>query len=389
MQQMSRRSQHFTDSVIRRMTRISLSCGAINLAQGFPDFAPPKAMTDRLAELSPIGPHQYPITMGAPNFRQALARKCGRFMGRTLDPETDMVVTIGSTEAMVDTLFALTNPGDKVVMFSPYFENYRAQTLMVDCEPVFVPLVPPTFQFDPERLEDAFRQHPKAILICNPSNPSGKVFTYDELHLIADLCIRYDVYCIMDEVYEHIVYDGHKHTYMNSLPGMWERTVSCSSLSKTYSVTGWRLGYAIAPQPIMDRIKQYHDFNTVGAAAPLMEAAVVGLDFPDSYYKEFAAHYAHMKELFTGGMRSLGIPFTEPEGTYFVLADIAPYMKKGQSDVDFCLEMAEKVGVACVPGSSFFQEDVNHIVRLHFAKKDETLTAALDRLSNLKKLANA
>ena len=389
MQQMSRRSQHFTDSVIRRMTRISLSCGAINLAQGFPDFAPPKAMTDRLAELSPIGPHQYPITMGAPNFRQALARKCGRFMGRTLDPETDMVVTIGSTEAMVDTLFALTNPGDKVVMFSPYFENYRAQTLMVDCEPVFVPLVPPTFQFDPERLEDAFRQHPKAILICNPSNPSGKVFTYDELHLIADLCIRYDVYCIMDEVYEHIVYEGHTHTYMNSLPGMWERTVSCSSLSKTYSVTGWRLGYAIAPQPIMDRIKQYHDFNTVGAAAPLMEAAVVGLDFPDSYYKEFAAHYAHMKELFTGGMRSLGIPFTEPEGTYFVLADIAPYMKKGQSDVDFCLEMAQKVGVACVPGSSFFQEDVNHIVRLHFAKKDETLTAALDRLSNLKKLANA
>ena len=389
MQQMSRRSQHFTDSVIRRMTRVSLSCGAINLAQGFPDFAPPKAMTDRLAELSPIGPHQYPITMGAPNFRQALARKCGRFMGRTLDPETDIVVTIGSTEAMVDTHFALTNPGDKVVMFSPYFENYRAQTLMVDCEPVFVPLVPPTFQFDPERLEDAFRQHPKAILICNPSNPSGKVFTYDELRLIAELCIRYDVYCIMDEVYEHIVYEGHTHTYMNSLPWMWERTVSCSSLSKTYSVTGWRLGYAIAPQPIMDRIKQYHDFNTVGAAAPLMEAAVVGLDFPDSYYADFAAHYAHMKELFTGGMRSLGIPFTDPEGTYFVLADIAPYMKKGQSDVDFCLEMAQKVGVACVPGSSFFQENVNHIVRLHFAKKDETLTAALDRLSNLKKLANA
>ncbi len=387
MQPLSRRSQHFTDSVIRRMTRVSLSCGAINLAQGFPDFDPPKAMTDRLAELSPIGPHQYPITMGAPNFRQALARKCGRFMGRTLDPETEMVVTIGSTEAMVDTLFALTNPGDKIVMFSPYFENYRAQTLMADCEPVFVPLVPPTFRFDPERLEDAFRQHPKAILICNPSNPSGKVFTLDELKLIAELCIRYDVYCIMDEVYEHIVYEGHKHIYMNSLPRMWERTVSCSSLSKTYSVTGWRLGYAIAPQPIMDRIKQYHDFNTVGAPAPLMEAAVVGLDFPDSYYADFAAHYAHMKQLFTGGMRALGIPFTDPEGTYFVLADIAPYMKKGQSDVDFCLEMAQKVGVACVPGSSFFQEDVNHIVRLHFAKKDETLNAALDRLSALKSLA--
>ena len=386
MQEMSRRNQHFTDSVIRRMTRVSLACGAINLAQGFPDFDPPKALTDRLEEISHIGPHQYPITMGAPNFRQAACRKCGRFMGRELDPETEIVVTIGSTEAMVDTIFALTNPGDKIVMFSPYFENYRAQAIMADCEPVFVPLIPPTFHFDPEALEDAFRQHPKAILICNPSNPSGKVFTLEELTLIADLCKKYDVYAIMDEVYEHIVYEGHKHIYMNSLPGMWERTVSCSSLSKTYSITGWRLGYAIAPKPIMDRIKQYHDFNTVGAPAPLMEAAVVGLDMPDSYYEEFGAHYAHMKALFTGGMKDLNIPFTDPEGTYFVLADIAPYMKKGQSDVDFCLEMAEKVGVACVPGSSFFDEDVNHIVRLHFAKKDETLTAALDRLAHLKQI---
>lgn len=381
---MSRKNKNFTDSVIRRMTRISLDCGAINLAQGFPDFDPPKAMTDRLAEVSKIGPHQYPITMGAPNFRQALCRKCGRFMGRTLDPDTEVVVTIGSTEAMVDTIFALTNPGDKIIIFSPYFENYRAQAIMADCEPIFVPLVPPQFNFDPEVLEDAFRQHPKAILICNPSNPSGKVFTYDELKLIADLCIKYDVYAIMDEVYEHIIFEGHKQVYMNSLPGMWERTVSCSSLSKTYSVTGWRLGYAIAPKHIMDRIKQYHDFNTVGAASPLMEAAVVGLDMPDSYYKEFGEHYAHMKELFTGGMKSLGIPFTDPQGTYFVLADISPYMKKGQSDVDFCVEMAQKVGVACVPGSSFFEENVNHIVRLHFAKKDETLNAALERLSKLK-----
>lgn len=383
---MSRKNKNFTDSVIRRMTRISLDCGAINLAQGFPDFDPPKAMTDRLAEVSKIGPHQYPITMGAPNFRQALCRKCGRFMGRTLDPDTEVVVTIGSTEAMVDTIFALTNPGDKIIIFSPYFENYRAQAIMADCEPIFVPLVPPQFNFDPEVLEDAFRQHPKAILICNPSNPSGKVFTYDELKLIADLCIKYDVYAIMDEVYEHIIFEGHKQVYMNSLPGMWERTVSCSSLSKTYSVTGWRLGYAIAPKHIMDRIKQYHDFNTVGAASPLMEAAVVGLDMPDSYYKEFGEHYAHMKELFTGGMKSLGIPFTDPQGTYFVLADISPYMKKGQSDVDFCVEMAQKVGVACVPGSSFFEENVNHIVRLHFAKKDETLNAALERLSKLKSI---
>jgi aminotransferase len=382
---MSRKNQYFTDSVIRRMTRISLDCGAINLAQGFPDFDPPKAMLDRLNEVSYQGPHQYPITMGAPNFRAALARKCGRFMGRELDPNTDMVVTIGSTEAMVDTIFALTNPGDKIAMFSPYFENYRAQTIMAQCEPVFIPLAPPSFNFDPNVLEDAFKQGIKAILICNPSNPSGKVFTYDELKMIADLCIKYDVYAIMDEVYEHIVYEGHKHIYMNSLPGMWERTVSCSSLSKTYSITGWRLGYAIAPKHIMDRIKQYHDFNTVGCASPLMEAAVVGLDMPDSYYEEFGAHYAHMKKLFTEGLDRIGIPYTDPQGAYFVLADISPYLKKGQSDVEFCEELARKVGVGAVPGSSFFSEpDVNNIVRLHFAKLDSTLNEALDRLSHIK-----
>ena len=384
MQEMSRKNQHFTDSVIRRMTRISLDCGAINLAQGFPDFDPPKAMLDRLNEVSYQGPHQYPITMGAPNFREALARKCGRFMGRTLDPNTEMVVTIGSTEAMVDTIFALTNPGDKIAMFSPYFENYRAQAIMAQCEPIFIPLVPPTFNFDANVLEDAFKQGIKAILICNPSNPSGKVFTYDELKLIADLCIKYDVYAIMDEVYEHIIYEGHKHTYMNSLPGMWERTVSCSSLSKTYSITGWRLGYAIAPKNIMDRIKQYHDFNTVGCASPLMEAAVVGLNMPDSYYEEFGAHYAHMKKLFTEGLDRIGIPYTDPQGAYFVLADISPYLKKGQTDVEFCEELARKVGVGAVPGSSFFSEkDVNNIIRLHFAKLDTTLYEALDRLSHI------
>ena len=386
MKEMNRKNQHFTDSVIRRMTRIALDVGAINLAQGFPDFDPPKAITDRLAEISTIGPHQYPITMGAPNFRQALARKCERFMGRKIDPNTEMVVTIGSTEAMVDTIFALTNPGDKVVLFSPYFENYHAQIIMADCEPIYVPLVPPAFNFDPAVLEDAFKQNPKAILICNPSNPSGKVFTEAELKFIADLCIKYDVYAIMDEVYEHIVYPGHKHTYMNSIPGMWERTVSCSSLSKTYSITGWRLGYAIAPQHIMDRIKQYHDFNTVGASSPLMEAAVVGLEMPDSYYKEFGDHYAHMKKLFTEGLDRIGIPYTDPQGAYFVLANIGPFMKPGQSDVAFCEEMAAKVGVACVPGSSFFKENVGNIVRVHFAKKDETLYEALNRLENLKKI---
>ena len=384
MQEMSRRNRLFTDSVIRKMTRVAIANNAINLAQGFPDFDPPKALTDRLEEISQLGPHQYPITMGAPNFRQALAEKCGRYMNRTIDPDTETVVTIGSTEAMVDTIFALTNPGDRIVMFSPYFENYRAQAIMADCEPVFIPLVPPEYNFDAQLLEDEFKKGAKAILICNPSNPSGKVFSYDELKLIADLCIKYDVYAIMDEVYEHIVYPGYKHTYMNTIPGMWERTVSCSSLSKTYSITGWRLGYAIAPKHIMDRIKQYHDFNTVGAPSPLMEAAVVGLKMPDSYYEEFGAHYLHMKQLFTEGLKNIGIPFSDPQGTYFVLADIAPYMKPGQKDADFCIELTEKVGVACVPGSSFFNEGVNNIVRLHFAKKDETLIEALNRLSDIK-----
>lgn len=384
MQEMSRKCQHFTDSVIRRMTRIAIANGAINLAQGFPDFDPPKELMDRLEEVSHQGPHQYPITMGAPNFRRALSKKCAHWMGRAPDPETEMVITIGSTEAMVDTLFALTNPGDKVILFSPYFENYRAQALFAGCEPVFVPLIPPTFHYDANVLEDAFRKGAKAILICNPSNPSGRVFTRAELEEIAALAIKYDTYVIMDEVYEHIVYAPNVHTYMSTLPGMWERTVSCSSLSKTYSITGWRLGYAIAAKPIMDRIKQYHDFNAVGAPSPLMEAAVVGLEMPDSYYEAFGAHYAHMKKIFTEGMREIGIPFTDPEGTYFVLADIAPFLKKGQSDVDFCEQLARRVGVGAVPGSSFFNEPVNNIVRLHFAKRDETLYDALERLSHIK-----
>jgi len=384
MKPMNKKCEQFTDSVIRRMTRIAIANNAINLAQGFPDFDPPKALTDRLIEVAVSGPHQYPITMGAPNFRRAVAAKFKHFSGLDIDPETNIVITIGSTEAMVDTLFALTNPGDKVAMFSPYFENYSAQTLFADCEPVFIPLIPPTFRFDANVLEDTFKKGIKAIIICNPSNPSGRVFTYEELKLIAELCIKYDVYAITDEVYEHIVYDGRKHISLATLPGMWERTVTCNSLSKTYSITGWRLGYAIAPKAIMDKIKQFHDFNAVGAASPLMEAALVGLEMPDSYYEEFTAHYAHMKEIFTGGMKELGIPFTDPEGTYFVLADIGPYLKKGQTDVEFCEEMTKKVGVAAVPGSSFFREDINNIVRLHFAKKDETLYAALDRLADLK-----
>ena len=381
MRPLSDRTAGFTDSIIRRMTRISNRHGAINLSQGFPDFDPPRELTDRLAEIAPHGPHQYAITWGAQNFREALARKQSRWTGLPIDPDQNIVVTCGSTEAMMAAMMTVVNPGDKVVIFSPFYENYTADTILTGAEPIYVPLVPPTFDFDPHLLEDAFRQGAKALVLCNPSNPTGKVFSQKELQVIADIVIRHDGYVITDEVYEHIVYAPHRHVYISSLPGMWERTISCSSLSKTYSITGWRLGYVIAPERIIDRVKKVHDFLTVGAAAPLMEAATVGLCFPDSYYDELHNHYTHMRDLFCNGLREFGLRFTEPQGAYYVLLDVSEYGVR--DDLRFCEWLAEHVGVGAVPGSCFFREDVRHLIRFHFAKKDETLTAALDRLSEL------
>ncbi len=381
MRPLSDRTAGFTDSIIRRMTRISNSHGAINLSQGFPDFDPPRELTDRLAQIAPHGPHQYAITWGAQNFREALARKQSRWTGLPIDPDQNIVVTCGSTEAMMAAMMTVVNPGDKVVIFSPFYENYTADIILTGAEPIYVPLVPPVFGFDPNLLEDAFRQGAKALVLCNPSNPTGKVFSREELEVIADIVIRHDGYVITDEVYEHIVYEPHHHVYISSLPGMWERTISCSSLSKTYSITGWRLGYVIASERIIDRVKKVHDFLTVGAAAPLMEAATVGLCFPDSYYDELRDHYTHMRDLFCGGLRELGLPFTEPQGAYYVLLDVSEYGVR--DDLRFCEWLAEHVGVGAVPGSCFFREDVRHLIRFHFAKKDETLTAALDRLSEL------
>ena len=382
MPELAERTNGFTDSVIRRMTRVANKYGAINLSQGFPDFDPPVEIVKRLQDISLIGPHQYPITWGAKNFRDALAKKQERFMGRTIDPEQEILVTCGSTEAMITAMLTVVNPGDKVIVFSPFYENYGADAILSGAEPIYVPLNPPSFSFDPEVLEDAFRQHPKALVLCNPSNPSGKVFTKEELKIIADLAIKYDSFVITDEVYEHIVYEPYQHTYINSLPGMYERTISCSSLSKTYSITGWRLGYLIAPPELTERAKKVHDFLTVGAAAPLMEAAVVGLEFPDSYYDELRAHYTHMRNLFLNGLKNLGFNYSEPQGAYFVLVDVAEYGVK--DDLKFCEWLAENVGVAAVPGSSFFKEDINNYIRLHFAKKDETLNAALDRLASFR-----
>ena len=385
MPSLSERSSGFTDSVIRRMTRIANKYGAINLSQGFPDFDPPREITDRLKEIADIGPHQYPITWGAKNFRDALAKKQAHFMGREIDPETEIVVTCGSTEAMMTAMMSVVNPGDKVIVFSPFYENYGADAILTGAEPIYVPLKPPSFDFDRDELEAAFKKRPKALILCNPANPSGKVFTYEELKFISELAIKYDAFVITDEVYEHIVYKPYKHVYISSLPGMYERTISCSSLSKTYSITGWRIGYIIACPEVIERAKKVHDFLTVGAAAPLMEAAVVGLEFPDSYYEGLRDHYTHMRDLFINGLKDFGLDYNEPQGAYFVMVDVSEFGVK--DDLAFCEWMCEHVGVAAVPGSSFFKEDINNYVRFHFAKKDETLNSALERLSELKKKA--
>lgn len=383
MKELSERTKDFTDSVIRRMTRIANKYGAVNLSQGFPDFNPPKQITDRLSEVASEGPHQYALTWGAKNFRDAIAAKYEHFSGIKVDPESEIVVTCGSTEAMMATMLSITNPKDKVVIFSPFYENYGADTILSGAEPIYVPLVPPDFTFSIEQLENAFKQGAKALILCNPSNPCGKVFTFEELTAIADVVKKYDAYVVTDEVYEHIVYAPNKHIYMQALDGMRERTIVCNSLSKTYSITGCRLGYVIANPEIIDRVKKVHDFLTVGAAAPLMEAATVGLKFDDKYYDELAAHYAHMKEVFVGGLEKLGLKYTDPQGAYYVLVDVSEFGVK--DDVKFCEWLAQYVGVAAVPGSSFFREDVNNLIRFHFAKQDDTLNEAINRLAGLRK----
>ncbi|MBQ5563377.1 MAG: pyridoxal phosphate-dependent aminotransferase [Clostridia bacterium] len=382
MPSLSKRTENFTDSVIRRMTRISNQYGAVNLSQGFPDFEPPRELLDRLAEVSKEDFHQYSITWGAQNFREALAEKQSRLMGRKIDANGEIVVTCGSTEAMMAAMMTVTNPGDKVIVFSPFYENYGADTILSGAEPIYVPLYPPEFNFNADELENAFKQHPKALILCNPSNPCGKVFTYDELKIIADLAEKYDTFVITDEVYEHIVYEPYQHTYFASLPKMWERTISCSSLSKTYSITGWRLGYIIAPKNIIEVAKKVHDFLTVGAAAPLQEAAVTGLKFGDEYYRSLRAKYTGKKDLFLKGLDDIGIPHTIPQGAYYVLLDISEFGY--ESDLEFCEILARDVGVGAVPGSSFFRENVNHLIRLHFAKKNETLYEALNRLEHIR-----
>lgn len=382
MKELSKRTKTFTDSVIRRMTRIANEYDAINLSQGFPDFDPPKEILNRLEQVAHEDYNQYAITWGAQNFRDALAKKQSKYMNLDLDSSKNIVVTCGSTEAMMAAMMSVCDPNDKVIVFSPFYENYGADSILCGANPIYVPLHPPVFNFDKEELENAFKQNPKAFILCNPSNPCGKVFSKEELEYIACLAVKYDTYVITDEVYEHIVYAPYKHTYFASLPGMFERTISCSSLSKTYSITGWRLGYCIAPENIIEQIKKVHDFLTVGAAAPLQEAAVVGLEFSDAYYDELQKLYTHKKDLFLNGLKELNIPHTEPQGAYYVMVDISEFGY--DSDLDFCVDLIKNVGVAAVPGSSFFKEEENRYIRFHFAKKDETLLAALNRLKDMR-----
>ncbi len=387
---LSNRVQTFTDSVIRRMTRISDEHGAINLSQGFPDFDPPREILDTLAKAAYAGPHQYSITFGAENFRQALAKKQGRAIGREIDPETEIVVTCGGTEAMMCAMMTICNPGDKVLVFSPFYENYGADAILSGADPIYIPLVPPEYHFDMGLVEEGFRQGAKAIIVCNPSNPCGKVFSREELLGIGELALKYDAFVVTDEVYEHMVYAPYKHTCMASLPGMFDHTITCNSLSKTYSITGWRLGYLVGPEEVVEGAKKVHDFLTVGAAAPLQEAAVTGLEFPRSYYDQLLDTYTRKRQYFLDGLDRIGLKHNVPQGTYFVLIDIQDFLDlprlKGWTDLEFCEWMIVNIGVAAVPGSSFFKEPVNHLIRLHFAREESTIDEALSRLSRLTEL---
>lgn len=376
------RTQGFTESVIRRMSRVAAAHGAINLSQGYPDFDPPRELQEALARVAYDGPHQYAVTWGSAEFRKALARKQEHFMGIPIDPDKNIVTTCGGTEAMMAAMMSIVNPGDKVIVFSPFYENYGADAILSGAQPIYVPLTPPDFSFSKATLRAAFEQKPKALILCNPSNPTGKVFTRQELEYIADLATEFDTWVITDEVYEHLVFAPHEHVYFASLPGMQERTLSTSSLSKTYSITGWRLGYVIGPPEALDVVKKVHDFLTVGAAAPLQEAAIAGLVQPQEYYESLLASYTAKRDVFLSYLDRAGLTYTRPQGAYYVLVDISEF--DGTDDVRFCEWMAKEVKVAAVPGSSFFKEDVTHLVRFHFAKKEDTLRAAGERLLALR-----
>lgn len=383
MPRTSQRTSVFSESLIREMSRVAAHHGAINLAQGFPDWDPPAALVQAAKDAMDAHRHQYAVTWGAPELRTALAAKLMRFMGVPVDPERELVVTCGATEAMMVAMMTVCDPGDKVGLFSPFYENYNADAILTGAQAVHVPLHPPHYRFDPSELRRAFAGGLKAFVLCNPSNPCGRVFTREELLQIAALAEEFDVWILTDEVYEHIVFAPHRHTYFATLPGMTKRTLMCSSLSKTFSITGWRLGYVHAAPEVIAQARKVHDFLTVGAAAPLQHAVVTALNFPARYYDELCAEYAGSRDVLLGYLDRTGLSYTRPEGAYFVMLDISPFGYA--SAVEFAHWMTREIGVAPVPGSSFFAGGENRFVRLNFAKKPATLHAAGERLLRLKR----
>jgi len=379
----SQRTSLFTESVIREMTRLAIQHNAVNLAQGFPDFGAPEEIKRAAQEAIAADINQYAITWGAKPFRDAIAAKYRKGYDIDYDPEREITVCCGATEGMIATLLAVTNPGDEVIIFEPYYENYGPDALLCDARRKLVRLEPPDWTFDPDELRRAFSPKTKAIILNSPNNPTGKVFTLSELEFIAELCQEFDALAITDEIYEHITYDGTSHVPIATLPGMRERTVLVNSMSKTYSVTGWRVGFVLAAADLTDSIRKVHDFLTVGEAAPLQQAGVVALNLPDSYYEKLSLEYQKRRDLLIEHLGKSGFRCFSPKGAYYVMADISGF--GFPDDISFIRHMIESVGVAAVPGSSFFSETGAgaSLIRFCFCKKYETLEKAGDRLRHL------
>ncbi|HXG91155.1 MAG TPA: aminotransferase class I/II-fold pyridoxal phosphate-dependent enzyme [Blastocatellia bacterium] len=382
----SRKAELFTESVIREMTRQANQHGAINLSQGFPDFSAPEEIKLAACDAIMADINQYAITWGAKKFRDAIAEKSSWYLGLEVDPEREITVTCGSTEAMMAAMMAITNPGDEVIVFEPFYENYGPDAILSGATPRYVTLYAPDWHFDEDELATAFNDKTKAIIINTPNNPTGKVFSREELETIARLCHKWNVVAITDEIYEHILFNDKKHIAMATLDGMRERTITINGLSKTYSVTGWRVGYIIAPAEITSAIRKVHDFLTVGAAAPLQEAGAVALRLPRSYYNKLQSDYAARRERVLAVLKDVGFKCFDPDGAYYIMTDISAFSYA--DDVEFARFLVKDVGVAVVPGSSFYHEPElgRSQVRFTFCKRDETLAAAEERLQKLKSL---
>ena len=388
---LSTKAEQFTESVIREMTRLAMQHNAVNLSQGFPDFAAPEEIKEAARQAIADDINQYAITWGAKPLRDAIVEKFARTQGITVDPEREITVCCGSTEAMMSSMMAIINPGDETVVFEPFYENYGPDAILSGATPRFVKLRPPDWTFDEWELAAAFGPHTKAIILNTPNNPTGKVFTRAELEFIRDLCVRWNAYCITDEIYEHILYDGAEHITMARLDGMRERTIVINGMSKTYSVTGWRVGWAIAPPETTQAIRKVHDFLTVGAAAPLQQAGALALKSPQSYYDKLAANYAAKRERLLKILTASGFTVYKPRGAYYIMTDISRFSfdeakyPADSRDVSFAKYLVEHIGVACVPGSSFYNnaQDGAQQVRFTFCKQEATLAAAEARLANL------